>query len=117
MNGVLEERETGAAQPGLAKLVLGRASAPVASTADASNRTACFHCGEPCLDRGLARLDKVFCCPGCLFVHDLLTENGLQQFYGLNSHPGVRVRERPVHRDWTYLDEPSLQAKLLDFTD
>src|SRR5690242_13536848 len=101
MNGVLEEREMVAARRGLVRSALGRVSAAAAATADASNRTTCFHCGEPCLDQRHAKLDKVFCCQGCLFVHDLLAENGLQQFYGLNSHPGVRVRETPAHRDWT----------------
>lgn len=116
MDGVLEECLVG--QPGSTRSGLGFEAATRASTSDrVSNRRTCFHCGELCPDGRLTRLDKVFCCQGCLFVHDLLAENGLEQFYRLNSHPGVRVPATPARRDWTYLDEPSLQAKLLDFTD
>jgi Cu+-exporting ATPase len=52
-------------------------------------------------------------------VHDLLAESGLGQFYELSPHPGVRVR-RPADDlpgRWTYLDDPALQQRLLDFTD
>jgi len=81
--------------------------------------TACFHCGQPCPDTHWSRAEKLFCCPGCLAVHDLLTANGLEQFYDLSRHPGVRIgpawtrtRER-----WAYLDDPAVQQRLLDFTD
>jgi Cu+-exporting ATPase len=78
---------------------------------------ACFHCGEPSPDPSLTKEGKAFCCRGCLFVHDLLAESGLGQFYDLSRHPGVRVR-RPARREqWAYLDDPALQQQLLDFTD
>jgi Cu+-exporting ATPase len=69
------------------------------------------------VDAAFANKEKVFCCQGCLFVHELLTQNGLEQFYELNRHPGVRVRSSPAKKSWEFLDEPALQAKLLDFTD
>ena len=78
---------------------------------------ACFHCGEPCPDPNLTKDDKAFCCRGCLFVHDLLAESGLGQFYDLNRHPGVRVRRPTKREQWAYLDDPMLQQQLLDFTD
>jgi Cu+-exporting ATPase len=78
---------------------------------------ACFHCGEACPDESLARGEKLFCCHGCLTVHDLLAENGLGQFYDLSERPGVRVRKAAKREQWAYLDEPALQQKLLDFTD
>ena len=77
----------------------------------------CFHCGEPCYDPSLTKEDKAFCCRGCLFVHDLLAESGLGQFYGLNRHPGVRIRQQAKQQQWAYLDDPALQQRLLDFTD
>jgi Cu+-exporting ATPase len=46
-----------------------------------------------------------------------LTESGLEQFYDLSRHPGVRVQAAPAAKDWTFLDQPSLEARLLDFTD
>jgi Cu+-exporting ATPase len=47
----------------------------------------------------------------------LLTESGLGQFYDLNQHPGVRIRRPSRREQWTYLDEPAVQQRLLDFTD
>jgi len=77
----------------------------------------CFHCGEPCPDNRFARDEQWFCCQGCQFVHDLLAENGLKQFYDLSRHPGVKVRQAGKREKWAYLDEPGLQQRLLDFTD
>ena len=79
----------------------------------------CFHCGDPCPDDSFIQAEKVFCCRGCVVVHDLLAESGLGQFYELSRHPGVRVR-RPADdapERWAYLDDPALQQRLLDFTD
>ena len=77
----------------------------------------CFHCGEPCYDPSLTKQDKSFCCQGCRFVHDLLADSGLSQFYDLNLHPGVRIRQQARREQWAYLDDPALQQQLLDFTD
>jgi len=82
-----------------------------------ARRLSCFHCGEPCPHEGFRKADKVFCCQGCLVVHDLLAENGLEQFYDLSRHPGVRVRRSGRREQWAYLDDPALQQRLLDFTD
>jgi Cu+-exporting ATPase len=76
----------------------------------------CFHCGERCPDLSFVRDEKVFCCNGCLVVHDLLAENGLENFYSFTEHPGVRTRQSQ-REQWAYLDEPALQQRLLDFTD
>ena len=72
---------------------------------------------SPCYDPGLTKEEKAFCCRGCLFVHDLLAESGLGQFYDLNRHPGVRIRQQARQEQWAYLDDPGLQQRLLDFTD
>ena len=88
-----------------------------ASRIDHSEAAACFHCGEPCYDPSLTKEGKAFCCRGCLFVHDLLAESGLGQFYDLNRHPGVRIRQQARREQWAYLDDPALQERLLDFTD
>jgi len=80
-------------------------------------RSACFHCGEPCLDGRFERDERVFCCLGCQAVHDLLSESGLGHFYELNTGPGVRIRETSAKEQWACLDDPALQRRLLDFTD
>ena len=81
------------------------------------DRACCFHCGEVCPDSTFSEGEKTFCCQGCLTVHDLLAENGLEQFYDLARHPGLRVRGASGSEQWRYLDEPGLQRRLLDFTD
>jgi Cu+-exporting ATPase len=106
------------AEPGLSRFALGIATARSESpTSCAAKPISCFHCGEACPDKPLSRAEKTFCCQGCLFVHDLLTESGLEQFYSLTNHPGVRVQPASARGDWGFLDEPQLQAGLLDFTD
>jgi Cu+-exporting ATPase len=81
----------------------------------ARSAASCFHCGEPCPGPAFAKLDKTFCCQGCLTVHDLLTGTGLGHFYDLARHPGVRMRKKSA--DWAYLDQPELARHLLDFKD
>jgi Cu+-exporting ATPase len=80
-------------------------------------RASCFHCGDNCADATFARGEKFFCCNGCLIVHDLLAESGLEHFYDLNPHPGVRAQGDTNNARWAFLDEPALQPRLLDFTD
>jgi Cu+-exporting ATPase len=114
---VSEQSLTGPSGRGLNALSLDAPRQEQASATLSSGKPACFHCGEPCPDPNLTKDDKAFCCRGCLFVHDLLAESGLGQFYDLSRHPGVRIR-RPAKRErWAYLDDPALQQQLLDFTD
>ena len=102
----------------LARLAFSIPSPPRGTVrGEAPSRAACYHCGEPCPDARVARAGKLFCCQGCLVVHDLLVESGLQQFYDLSAHPGVRIKDRPSSKEWAYLDEPAVQQQLLDFTD
>lgn len=77
----------------------------------------CYHCGEPCPD-GVFVLDgKPFCCLGCQTVFTLLRENGLEQFYRLQSTPGIRVRAVSAAAKWAFLDDPVIQEKLFDYAD
>jgi Cu+-exporting ATPase len=94
-------------------LSLGRRAPVRANTGEVE---ACFHCGEPCADRTFAASERMFCCQGCLVVHDLLQESGLARFYDLSAHPGVRIRPSRTET-WAYLDDPALQRQMLDFTD
>ena len=90
---VSEQGLTGAPEHGLKGLGLEAPVRPLTGTSRASRSSrpepaACFHCGEPCHDPNLTKDDKAFCCRGCLFVHELLAESGLGQFYDLSRHPG-----------------------------
>ena len=108
-----------AAESSLTRLAFDLSAQPVAATQrnGGRNAAACFHCGEPCPDDTFAKAGKVFCCQGCLVVHDLLAENGLDQFYRLSSHPGVRIRQTSGASKWNYLDDPKLHQQLVDFSD
>jgi P-type Cu+ transporter len=77
----------------------------------------CYHCGSPCGRAGVGRGDKLFCCSGCLTVHELLAESGLGHFYDLNEHPGIRVGEGHEPGRWDFLDDPAVLARLLDYGD
>lgn len=96
---------------------------PAAAAANSEKRPAaaaspgCFHCGDACADDTFARGEKLFCCQGCLVVHDLLAESGLDHFYELSPHPGVRRSRASNSEQWAFLNEPALQEQLLDFTD
>jgi Cu+-exporting ATPase len=74
----------------------------------------CFHCGTPCREEAFAREDKSFCCHGCLTVFELLTENGLSNFYELAGTAGVRVKAARENQ-FKYLDEPEVRERLVDF--
>jgi Cu+-exporting ATPase len=90
--------------------------APAQERRRESSRAPCFHCGEICRNPDLARGDKVFCCRGCMTVHDLLNQTGLAHFYDLSAAPGVRIRREARQSQYAYLDEPAVQERLLDFT-
>jgi len=83
---------------------------------DDSSRS-CFHCGEPCVDGSFLLADKSFCCFGCQTVFSLLHENGLEQFYQLQSAPGTRIRAASAAAKWAFLDDPVVAEKILDYAD
>ena len=77
----------------------------------------CFHCGEPCPDSSFALGEKIFCCLGCQTVFSLLCENGLEQFYQLQSAPGIRMRNAAAAAKWAFLDDSIIAQQLLDYAD
>jgi len=88
---------------------------PPAAARRAAGR--CYHCGTPCPDNAFVLDGREFCCFGCQTVFSILRENGLEQFYQLQSTPGVRIRAASAAAKWQFLDDPVVQAKLLDFAD
>ncbi len=76
----------------------------------------CFHCGTGCRDGSFSRGDKSFCCQGCLTVFELLSENGLGEFYALSSDAGVRVQATRADQ-FKYLDATAVRERLVDFQD
>ena len=88
-----------------------------ATAPTASQLVRCFHCGENCPEHSFALAGRDFCCFGCQTVFSLLQENGLEQFYQLQTAPGTRIRATSVSAKWAFLDEPTVAKKLLDYAD
>lgn len=77
---------------------------------------ACAHCGLPC-ESGAHRLEeKFFCCAGCRAVFELLTENGLTDFYELGKSAGMDFKRPSGDGDYAYLDEPQVAERLIQFS-
>ena len=77
---------------------------------------ACFHCGLACRDGSFALAEKSFCCQGCRTVFELLSENGLENYYQLNQSAGVRVKQSTGRDQFSFLDQPAVRERLVDFT-
>lgn len=75
----------------------------------------CFHCGLACPPRPVLRYSKKFCCEGCAVVYELLTESGLSQYYNIENHPGVTMRQASADTRYEFLDDPNILEKVLDF--
>jgi P-type Cu+ transporter len=85
--------------------------------AEESTHLACYHCGTPCNTKRLYGDNKVFCCQGCLTVFEILSGNGLTDFYKLSENAGVRVKTAHGKEDFSYLDESSVRDRLVNFSD
>jgi Cu+-exporting ATPase len=77
----------------------------------------CAHCGDPCDTDSPNLGDKLFCCPGCKAVYQLLHENQLDSYYTHETTPGLRPERNFRSNRFDYLDDPSIRESLLDFTD
>lgn len=79
-------------------------------------RPKCYHCGEDCDTDVLVFDEKEFCCQGCRLVYEVLAENGLCEFYSLDSNPGKSQKSGAKLRNrFDYLDDPDVAKGLLDF--
>lgn len=77
---------------------------------------ACAHCGTVCGPAPLMKAERPFCCQGCQLVFELLTENGLGNFYELSENAGVRIGGPAKVEQYQYLDEPAVRERLVDFS-
>lgn len=77
----------------------------------------CYHCGDTCSAAPVWAEDKAFCCDGCKTVFDLLSENGLCNYYTLNEKSGIAIRRSEFNGKYAYLDDPVVANKLFSFKD
>ena len=76
----------------------------------------CYHCGLNCLTNSITVEDKYFCCDGCKLVYEIIDNNGLCDYYKLQTHPGVS-QIKPVRNDkYSFLDNEAISNKLFQFT-
>lgn len=75
----------------------------------------CFHCGDKVEEAPYFLDGHTFCCLGCQTVYMVLQESNLHNYYKYNTHPGRSQKKKGA--DVSYLDEPKIAAKLVDFQD
>jgi len=51
---------------------------------------ACYHCGEDCGTIPITLEEKIFCCNGCKTVYEILSQSNACEYYGFESHPGLK---------------------------
>ncbi len=78
--------------------------------------THCYHCGDECGHDHPKKEDKDFCCQGCLVVYDILSSNGMDEYYQYESRPGIS-KKKVSQKSYDYLDEPEVIEKLLEFNE
>lgn len=75
----------------------------------------CYHCGTTCITNNIHIGDKAFCCQGCKLVYEILNENGLCDYYNIQSHPGIS-QIKPIRNDkFAYLDDEKVANRLSNF--
>lgn len=84
---------------------------------DTTAPTACYHCGEACLDEIIPFDAHSFCCDGCVTVYDLLKENDLCNYYTIDGAQGISPNSQHFKGKYDYLNLPDIAHKLIEFTD
>jgi len=77
----------------------------------------CSHCGDVCPDANITSGDKVFCCPGCRLVYEILAENDLCDYYNIDENAGLTQNQPLFTSKFDYLDDETIIKKLIDFSD
>ena len=77
----------------------------------------CDHCGDTCHKRNVSLGDKIFCCEGCRSVYQILNHYNLCAYYDLNHHPGITQISNIRKDKFSFLDNPEIAAKLIQYTD
>ena len=75
----------------------------------------CYHCGDDCANSTLQKEEKSFCCQGCLTVYDILSAEGMGEYYCYDTNPGTKMKSIDVIQKYKYLDHNEIQQELLDF--
>lgn len=75
----------------------------------------CYHCGDSCVQGSIQVEEKHFCCKGCQTVYEILSAQGLENYYKIQQRAGSQPTENLSKFD--YLSEPEIVKELLEFDD
>ena len=75
----------------------------------------CHHCGEDCKSDSVKSHQLLFCCKGCKTVYEILTENGLNDYYTLESSPGTKTKEIEHADTYAFLDKEEIKRRFILF--
>ena len=90
----------------------------VAPLAGKAATVPCYHCGIKCPDGAIAAAEKSFCCEGCLLVFEIISSNGLCNYYDIQNHPGLsQIKARNQGNTYAWLDAEEVQEQIYAFTD
>ena len=78
---------------------------------------ACYHCGEDCGTVPITLNEKRFCCNGCKTVYEILSQSNACEYYGFESHPGLKGGISEVGSRYAYLDNEEIRRELLEFSE
>ncbi len=74
----------------------------------------CYHCGDKIIGKPISKEEKNFCCSGCLTVYEILSDNGLGQFYEFNQQSGIKPATEG-NAKYTALDVPEIFDDFIEF--
>jgi len=92
-------------------------AAQIMSITKTKSKISCYHCGEDCADDAILVQDKHFCCTGCKTVYEILNQNNLCQYYDITQAPGITQRTKIREGKFAFLDDKTVEAKLIHFSD
>ncbi len=72
----------------------------------------CYHCGDDCHVE-IQHDEKVFCCNGCKMVFEILSENGLNEYYSIEQKPGTKPTE--AGNKYQFLENEEIAEEFYDF--
>lgn len=74
----------------------------------------CYHCGDKVIGKPVNYDTKNFCCHGCKSVYQILSENGLDNFYEFNQGSGIKPSEEAKNL-FKPLDVPEIFNDFIEF--
>ena len=76
----------------------------------------CYHCGSDFEEIIIEAHEHKFCCEGCKTVYEILDENGLNNYYGIENNPGNKILSA-IGNKYAFLDNEEVQEGLFEFND